>query len=159
MGDQASFSSFHTDIGIPINYQEESGIVTFWSTELLVPLKLSSDMRTLSRWDGQLGLSLVSPHRIHTSLHLVRWKTSLHSSHCREIRRSFESGHLGIHSTSRCKVRVPLTYLLLREGSSWGACGKLAYLFNRILEIRSFLETISGAWSFPRVAVLKFMFL
>ena len=27
-GDQASLSSFHSDIGIPINFQEESGIVT-----------------------------------------------------------------------------------------------------------------------------------
>ena len=31
----------------------------------------------------------------------------------------------------------------------------LAYLFNRILGISSLLETISGAWSFPRVPVLK----
>ena len=29
MGDQASFSSFPSDIGIPIDFQEESGIVTF----------------------------------------------------------------------------------------------------------------------------------
>ena len=28
-GDQVSLSSFHSDIGIPINFQEESGIVTF----------------------------------------------------------------------------------------------------------------------------------
>ena len=28
-GDQGSLSSLHSDIGIPINFQEESGIVTF----------------------------------------------------------------------------------------------------------------------------------
>ena len=28
-GDQASLSSWHSDSGIPINFQEESGIVTF----------------------------------------------------------------------------------------------------------------------------------
>ena len=28
-GDQASLSSFHSDTGIPINFQEESGTVTF----------------------------------------------------------------------------------------------------------------------------------
>ena len=28
-GDQASFSSWHSDIGIPLNFQEESGIITF----------------------------------------------------------------------------------------------------------------------------------
>ena len=29
VGDQASLSSFHRDIRIPINFQEESGLVTF----------------------------------------------------------------------------------------------------------------------------------
>ena len=29
VGNQASLSSFHRDIGIPINFQEESGLVTF----------------------------------------------------------------------------------------------------------------------------------
>ena len=29
VGNQASLWSFHTDIGIPINFQEESGLVTF----------------------------------------------------------------------------------------------------------------------------------
>ena len=56
---------------------------------------------------------------------------SLHLSHCREIRPAFESGCLGVHSTWGRKHRIPLTYLLLREGSSWGACGNLAYLFSQ----------------------------
>ena len=56
---------------------------------------------------------------------------SLHLSHCRERWPTFESGHLGVHSTWGIKHRVPLTYLFLMEGSSWGACEKLAYLFNR----------------------------
>ena len=67
---------------------------------------------------------------------------SLHSSHCKEIQLSFEYGNLSIHSISGSKLRVPLTYLLLRERSSWGAFGKLAYLFNRILGISSPLQTI-----------------
>ena len=159
MGDQTSFSSWHSDIGIPINFQEESGIVTFWSIELHVPLDVSSDVRTLSRWGSHLGLSLVSLQGIHTSLHFVGWKMSLHSSHCKEMRPSFESGHLRIHSTSGSKLRVPLTYLLLREGYSWGACGKLAYLFNRILGICSLFEMIRCSWSLPRVPMLKLVFL
>ena len=36
--------------------------------------------------------------------------------------------------------------------------GRLAYLCNRILGISSFLEMVWGAWSFPRVPVLKFQF-
>ena len=79
-----SLSSWHSDIGIPINFHEESGIITFWSIELCVPLEVSMDVRTLSWWGGHLGLSLDSPQGIYTSLFLVRWKTSLHSSHCRK---------------------------------------------------------------------------
>ena len=51
--------------------------------------------------------------------------------HWRESRPSFQSGHLGVHSTSGRKHRVALLYLFRREGSSRGACGKLAYLFSR----------------------------
>ena len=29
VGDEVSFSSWHSDIGIPINFHEESGIITF----------------------------------------------------------------------------------------------------------------------------------
>ena len=56
---------------------------------------------------------------------------SLHLSHCRETLPSLETGHHGVHSTWGRKHRVPLTYLFLREASSWGACAKLAYLFSR----------------------------
>ena len=45
MGDQVSLSSFHRDIGIPINFQKESGLVTFWSIELHEPLEVSRDVR------------------------------------------------------------------------------------------------------------------
>ena len=113
----------------------------------------------LSRWGRDLGLSLGSPQGTQTSLHLVRWKTSLHSSHFREILPSFELEHLGVHSTWGSKLMVSLTYLLLREDSSWGVCGKLAYLFNRNQGISSHLETIWCARSFPSVAVLKLVFL
>ena len=75
---------------------------------------------------------------------------SLHSSHCKEIRPSFESGNLSIDFNCGSKLRVPLTYLLLRECSSWGACEKLAYLFNKILGISSLLQMIWVAWSFPQ---------
>ena len=45
MGDQASLSSFHRDIGISINFQEESSLSTFLSTELRGPLEVSRDVR------------------------------------------------------------------------------------------------------------------
>ena len=45
MGDQASLSSFHRDIGIPINFQEEAGLINFQNIELRGPLKVSRDVR------------------------------------------------------------------------------------------------------------------
>ena len=35
MGDHSPLSSFHRDIGIPINFQEESGLSPFRNTELM----------------------------------------------------------------------------------------------------------------------------
>ena len=113
----------------------------------------------LSRWGGELCLSLGSPQGIQTSLHLVRWNTSLNLRYCWEIRPSFESGSLVVHSTWERKHRVPLTYLLLRENSTLGAGGKLAQTFNQRQGISSHLGTIWGAWSFPRVAVLILIFI
>ena len=45
MGDQVSLSSFQKDLGIPINFQEESGLITFLSIELHEPLEVSRDVR------------------------------------------------------------------------------------------------------------------
>ena len=45
MGYQASLSSFQKDLGIPINFQEESGLITFLSIELHEPLEVSRDVR------------------------------------------------------------------------------------------------------------------
>ena len=45
MGDQAILSRFHRDIGIPINFQEESGLGKFSSIELRGPLEVSRNVR------------------------------------------------------------------------------------------------------------------
>ena len=45
MGDETSVSSFHKDIGIPINFQEVSGLGTSCSTELRAHLEVSRDVR------------------------------------------------------------------------------------------------------------------
>ena len=113
----------------------------------------------LFRWGGELRLSLGSPQGTQTSLHHVRCNMSRNLSHCKEFRPSFESGSLGVHSTWDRKHRVPLTYLLLREHSTWGAGGKLAQIFNQRQGISSHLGTIWGAWRFPRVALLILIFI
>ena len=38
-------------------------------------------------------------------------KMRMHSSHCREIWLSIESGHLGVHSSRGSNFCVPLTYI------------------------------------------------
>ena len=57
------------------------------------------------------------------------------------------------------KTQGPLAYIFLRENSSRGACGKMAYLFNRRQGISSHVQTIWGARGFHLVALMKFMFL
>ena len=42
-----SLSSWHSYIGIPINFHEESGIVTFRSIELSAPLEVSNGCEAL----------------------------------------------------------------------------------------------------------------
>ena len=77
----------------------------------------------------------------------------------REIWPSFDSGQLGVHFAWSIKHRVPLTYIFLRENSSLGACGKLAYLFSRRQGISTHIQTIWAAQIFHPVALLKLMFL
>ena len=85
MGDHSPLSSFHRDIGIPINFQKESGPGSFRNSELCGPLDMSSDVRppVQMRWD--IGFSLGTAQNIQTSHYIVRSKTSLLSSHCKEI--------------------------------------------------------------------------
>ena len=45
MGDQGSLSSFHRDIGIPINFHEQSDLGTFRSIEHRGPIEVSRDVR------------------------------------------------------------------------------------------------------------------
>ena len=48
-GGQASLINWQSYIGIPINFHEESGIVTFWSNELSAPLYVSKGFEALCR--------------------------------------------------------------------------------------------------------------
>ena len=46
-GGQASLISWHSYMGFPMNFHEESGIVTFRSIELSAPLELSNGCEAL----------------------------------------------------------------------------------------------------------------
>ena len=66
---------------------------------------------------------------------------------------------LDVNSTWDRTHTVPLSYLLLRENSTWAACWKLAHLFSQRQGISSNLQTICGAWNFLRAVVLKWIFI
>ena len=72
MRGHSPLSNFHRDIGIPINFQEESRLGPFRNTELRGPLEVSSDVRSpvKMRWD--IVFSLGTAQNIHTSLYTVR---------------------------------------------------------------------------------------
>ena len=72
MGDQASLSSFHRDIGIPINFQEESDLGPFRNTELGGPLEVSSGVRPPAQMRWDIVFSLGTAQNIQTSLYIVR---------------------------------------------------------------------------------------
>ena len=159
MGVQLSFSIWHSDIGIPNYIKKLSGIVNIWSSELHVDFVLSRHVWPLfemkwrprafcrvSRGDSDI-LSSCDMNDQHS------WRV------CSVMWNSFLSGHLGVHFTWSIKHRVSLTYIFLRQNSSWGACGKMDYLFSRKQGISSHLQTICGARIFHRVALLKLMFL
>ena len=71
-GDPGSLSSWHRDIGIPINFQEESGIITFEALNSACLSRCQWDVSPLVEMRRDLGLSLGSAQGIKTSLHLVR---------------------------------------------------------------------------------------
>ena len=99
MGDHSPLSIFHGDIGKIINFQEESGLGLFQNSELRGSLEVPSDVRPHVQMSWDIGFSLGTAQNIQTFLYIVRMKTSLHSSHCKEIRLSFDSGNLAIHCT------------------------------------------------------------
>ena len=159
MGDQGSLSCFHRDIGFPINFQQESSFVSFWSLELHRALEVSRDVRP----PVQMSRGTRVSSRISTQDSDI--PSSCHMKHERKFKPL--QGNpvflwvrpLAVYSNWNRKHRVPRSYLLLRENSTWGACGKLAHLFSERQGISSHLEKIFGAWNFLRAAVLKWIFI
>ena len=159
MGVQVSFSIWHSDIGIPNYSKILSGIAKF---EAVNSTWLSSCQRHV-RPIFEMKWKPRAFSRISTGDSDILSSCDINDEHawslCREIWTSFQSGHLGVHFAWSIKHRVPLTYIFLRENSSWGACGTMAYLFIRTQGISSHLQTIWGARVFHPVALLKLMFL
>ena len=71
-GGQAFLIIWNSYIGIPINFHEESGIVTFIHIELSATLDVSKGCEPSVQRGVELWLFLGSPHGIRSSRHLVR---------------------------------------------------------------------------------------
>ena len=68
VGDHLPLSSFHSDIRIPTNFHEESGLGPLRNNELRGPPEVSTDVRPpiQMRWD--IAFSLGTAQNIQTSL-------------------------------------------------------------------------------------------
>ena len=99
MGDQASLSSFHRDTVIPINFQEESGLVTFRSIELHEPHEVTIDVRPpVQMRQRSRAFSRVSTRYSDVSS-CCEMKEETEFKPLQGNRAFFESGPLGVHST------------------------------------------------------------
>ena len=137
MGDHKPLSSFHSDIGNSIIFQEESGLGPFRNTELSGPLEVSSDVRPPVQMRSDIGFSLRTAQNIPTSLCIVRRKIE---PAFKPLQRNpnfvrFRESRYPLHVTQQIQgpSHIPIAEgrLLLR------CCGNVAYLFNRILGIGS----------------------
>ena len=159
MGVQVSFPIWHSDIGIPNYIKNCQALSTFKAVNSTWLSSCQSDVRPLfeMRWRPRAFC------RVSTGVSDILSFCDMNDEHawrlCKEIWPSFESRHLGVHFAWSIKHRVPLTYLVLWENSSWGAWGKMAYLFSQRQGIFSQLLTICGARIFHLFALLKLMFL
>ena len=140
--DRGSLDSWPSDLWIPNNIQEVSGIVNFLALYSVSLSRCQSDMRPIvqMRW-RPWAFSMVSTgdSDILSSCDMkdVPAFQPLQGNpaffQVRESRGPFP------WST---KHRVKLTDIFLRENSSWGACGNLAYLFSRKQGNSSHLQMI-----------------
>ena len=71
-GGQAFLIIWNSYIGIPINFHEESGIVTFLQIELSATLDVSKGCEPSVQRGVELWLSLGSPQGIRSTLLIVR---------------------------------------------------------------------------------------
>ena len=137
MGDHSPLSSFHRYIGMPINFQEESGLGPFRNTELCGPLEVSSDVR--SRCPDEVGYRAFSRDcREYSDIPLYCEKKNEPAFKPLQGNPTFfrfrESRYpLHVMQQIQGPSHIPIAEgrLLLR------CCGNVAYLFNRILGISS----------------------
>ena len=74
MGDQVSLSSFQKDLGIPINFQEESGLDTLKASVSGNFGSCLKEVKILVVYNGEQGIVLEPMHANWVNLELI-WAT------------------------------------------------------------------------------------
>ena len=136
MGDHSPLSSLHRDIGIPINFQEESGLSPFRNTDLRGPLELPIDLRPPVKMIWDIGFSLGTAQNIDIPLSCEKknepaFKLLQANLTFFRFRESRYPVHVTLQIPRPSHIPIADRRLLLR------CCGNVAYLFNRILGISS----------------------
>ena len=150
VGDQASLSSFQNDLEIPINFQEESGLLTFEALNSTSLSRCQEMLGPLSRRGGVLGFSL-GLHRGFRHPFILRderracieatsGKSDLISSQEISVSTQLEAAKSGSLSHTYCFGKAPLEVLV----ESWPTCSIESWesaLFSRRYGMnRAFLE-------------------
>ena len=154
-----SLSSCHSDIVIPINFQKSQALSPLEALNTACLLRCQRDVRPpVQMRRGPRAFSRVSTgdSDIPSSCEINNepaFKPLQGNPAFFQVRASQCPFHLRQQTQGPSHISIAEGSLLLR--CLW----KVVPLFNRILGISSLLQTIWGASSFPRVHVLKFVFL
>ena len=156
MGDQASLSSFHKDLGIPINFQEVLGLVTFEELNSTNLLRCQEMWGPLSRWGGELGFSLLSPQRFRYPFILrderrgciqaTSGKSDLISCQGISVSTLLEVAKSGSLSHTYCSTKAPLEVLLESLPTCSIQSWESAFFSRRFGLNRAFLEFLCWNW-------------
>ena len=136
MGDHSPLSSLHRVIGIPINFQEESGLGRFRNTDIRGPLEVSSDVRPPVEMIWDIGFYLGTAQNIDIPLSCEKknepaFKPLKGNPTFFRFRESRYPLYVTQQIQGPCHIPIAEGRLPLR------CCGNVAYLFNRILGISS----------------------
>ena len=158
-GYRGSHSSWNSDVGIPIHFQKVSGIITFWNTEFCVPLEVSKGCHSPCPDEAETYDFLEGLHRgfrhpfIFWEERQPEFKPPQGNPAFLWVRASRGPFHLRRKTQCPSHIRIAEGKLHLR--CLWKAGSPLLSKTG----ISSHLEMICGSWSFPRVAVLKLIFI
>ena len=135
MGFHLPLSIFHRDIGMPINFQEESGLGPFRNTELRGPLEVSRDVMPPVRM--RLGPRAFSRDCTEYS-DIPLYSEMKHEPAFKPLQGHptffrFRDSRYPLHVNQQ--IQGPSQIPIAEGRLLFRCCGNVAYLFNRIIGI------------------------